>query len=77
MTPLLWPLWCRAQPGSFSRTVTMADGSSRGHPLGDGEPDDTATDDGDPAAPAHRPGCAAMIRAYSRPESLMVRRWVA
>ena len=59
------------------------------HALGDGQADDPAADDGDavgaghgtrrvgtgqPASPAR---CAAMMRAYSSPESLTVRTWVS
>jgi hypothetical protein len=28
-TPLLRPVWCRAGPGSFSRTVTRVPGAAR------------------------------------------------
>ncbi|RDG34186.1 L-2-hydroxyglutarate oxidase [Streptomyces corynorhini] len=29
ITPLLWPVWCRAGPGSFSRTTTRVPGPAR------------------------------------------------
>ena len=86
-TPLLRPVWWRAQSCSFSSDGHLRRRVLAQHALGDGQPEDAAADDGDAAGAGHgirrvapaqpRRGAAAMIRAYSRPESFTVRTWVS
>ena len=46
MTPLLWPVWCQARSGSFSRTTTERLGEAEKDFPGGRQAEDAAADYG-------------------------------